>query len=216
MTKEYVSPLAKAIAERPRKVHEFDVAGFFGLAGAEVPKIGIRVPTKAEQDAAIRDAHHALTAFVKSAETAKSDEDIARDLKTIHILHRCCLDPKRVTAPDGKTFCYPAFPSPQWMADHLTTEQIGVLLNLVNEVRRVEGPGPKELDDATVDVFHEAAVAANPGDMADFLAGCDREFVCQMFVLEAHRLHNAKAEIEALEAENQVLRAGAKPAEKST
>lgn len=213
MTKEYVSPLAQAIADRKRKIHEFDVSGFFGLAGNSVPKLGIRVPTKAEQDEAIRAAHNAATAM-RSTESARSDDDIIRDLKTVHILQKCCLDPTEKLRPsDQSVYHDPAFPGPDWMSRTMTTEQIGVLLNLVNEVRRVEAPGPTDLDDTTVSVFHDAAVNVEPGAMADFMAGCDRELVCQLFILEAHRLQNALDEAAALKEQVRALRAEQKSAE---
>lgn len=205
MSKEYVSPLAKALAERPRNVHEKDIAAFFGLAGKPIPKLGIWVPMKSEQDAALDSAHAAISA--KKTESAKSDEDIIRDLKACHILHRCCLDPTPKKKPsDGSTYYDPAFPSPQWMCDHFSTEQIAVLINLVNDVRRIEGPGPKELDDSTIEAMHNAAVKADPDGAADFLAGCDREFLAQLYIAEAHELEAARREVEFLQAEIERLR----------
>lgn len=198
---EYVSPLAKRIAARERKIHEFDVAGFFKLTGEAIPKLGIRAPVKSEQDAAIISAHMAAAVSTKAVESAKSDEDILRDLKSCHILHKCCLDPTPQTKANGEKFWYPAFPSPGWMADHLSTEQIGVLINLVNEVRRVEGPEPNELDDATVDTFHDAAVQADADTVAVFLAGCGREFMVQLYLAEAKRLADAHGAIATMQAE---------------
>jgi hypothetical protein len=206
MTKEYVSPLAKILAARERKVHEKDISGFFGLAGKQIPKLGIWVPMKSEQDSALDAAHATISA--KKTESAKSDEDITRDIKACNILHRCCLDPTPKKRPsDGSTYYDPAFPSPQWMCDHFSTEQIAVLINLVNDVRRIEGPGPKEFDDATVDAFHGAAVKADPDGAADFLAGCDREFLAQLYIAEAHELEAARREVEVLQAEIERLRA---------
>ncbi len=199
-TKEYVSPLAQLIAQRERKVHEFDISGFFNLKGEAIPKLGVRVPVKAEQDEAIVAAYVALSAATKNADAAKSDDDIVRDLKTLHILHRCCVDPTKKTSPAGVVFYDHAFPSPDWMRRNMTTEQIGVLLNLVNEVRRIEGPAPSELDDATVDVFHDAAVNADTSTAADFLAACDREFLGQLFIAEAKRLRDARDEVDVLSA----------------
>lgn len=209
-SKEYVSPLAQAIADRKRKIHEFDISGFFGLAGKEVPKLGVRVPTKAEQDEAIRAAHNAATAM-RGSESAKSDDDIIRDLKTVHILQRACLEPTPKKKPSDQSVYYdPSFPGPEWMSKNMTTEQIGVLLNILNDVRRVEAPGPSELDDVTIDVFHDTATKVEPGAMADFLAGCDREFVCQLFIIEAHRLQNALERAEALVEQVEALEARVK------
>lgn len=208
MSKEYVSPLAKILADRPRNVHEKDIASFFGLAGKQIPKLGIWVPMKSEQDAALDSAHAAISA--KKTESAKSDEDIIRDLKACHILHRCCLDPTPKKRPsDGSVYYDPAFPSPQWMCDNFSTEQIAVLINLVNDVRRIEGPGPHELDDVTIETMHAAAVKADPDSAADFLAGCDREFLAQLYIAEAHELKAAREAIEALQAEIDSLRATA-------
>jgi hypothetical protein len=205
VSKEYISPLAQELAKRTRTVHERDISSFFGLAGKQIPKLGIWVPTKSEQDAALDSAHAAISA--KKTESAKSDEDIIRDLKACHILHRCCLDPTPKKRPSDQSVYYdPAFPSPQWMCEHFSTEQIAVLINLVNDVRRIEGPGPKELDDATIEALHNAAVKGDPDSAADFLAGCDREFLGQLYIAEAHELEAARREIEVLHSEIERLR----------
>jgi hypothetical protein len=199
---DYVSPLAKLIAARKRIVHEFDVSGFFKLGDAEVPKLGFRVPTKAEQDKAIDDAHLDITRRTKSSDSAKSDEDITRDLKTAHILHKSCLDPAPQKTPDGREFFYPAFPSPGWMCENMSTEQIGTLLNLLNSVRARESPEPDALDDATVESFHAMVVAQGRSTTAaEFLAGCGREFSVQLYLAEALRLEEARNKIIALEYE---------------
>jgi hypothetical protein len=204
MGEEYVSPIAKAIEARKRKVHEFDISGFFHLNGDAIPKLGVWVPVKGEQDAAIVRAHVDIANVTKAAETARSDEDILRDRKVVHILQKACLDPtpRPDPADPKKVFYYPAFPSPQWIADHLNTEQIGTLLNLVNGVRAKESPEPEALDDATVDAFHAAAVGPASYEITgEFLAGCGREFVCQLYVLEALRLEEARREIDELKAQ---------------
>lgn len=201
--KEYVSPISAAIAARKRTVHPFDISGFFHLNGDAIPKIGIRVPNKAEQDAAILRAEADIANLTKAVESARADEDIVRDRKVIHIIQKACLDPNPQKDPDDpkKVFYYPAFPSPQWIADHMTTEQIGTLLNLVNGVRAKESPEPEALDDATVESFHQAAVGPASYEITgEFLAGCGREFVCQLYLVEALRLEEARRDIEELKA----------------
>jgi hypothetical protein len=201
--KEYVSPIALAIAARKREVHQFDISGFFHLNGDAIPKLGIWTPIKGEQDAAILRAHADIANLTKEAETARSDEDIIKDRKIVHIIHKACLDPRPQKKPDGsgEVFYYPAFPSPKWMIDNLTTEQIGTLLNLVNGVRAKESPEPEALDDLTVERFHQAAVGPASYEITgEFLAGCGREFVCQLYLVEALRLKEARREIEELKA----------------
>lgn len=210
---EYVSPIAAAINARLRKVYEFDISGFFHLDGAAIPKIGVRVPNKGEQDGAILRAHADITKFTKDAETARNDEDIVRDRKLVHIIQKAFLDPAPKPDPADptnpkKAFYYPAFESPQWIVDNLTTEQIGTLINLLNAVRAKESSEPEVLDDTTVDTFHNMAVGpASSEVVGEFLAGCGREFVIQLYVVEAIRLHAARAEAGVLMAEIEALKA---------
>lgn len=194
MTTDYVSPLAAAINARVRKVHEFDLTGLISLPPGAPSRVGIRVPTKGEQDEAIMMAYRAIETKPYDKEIAKSDEDILRDMKVVHILWKACVYPELKQKPDGSGAYYdPAFPAPSWMCARFKTEEIAALLNLLNEVRAAESSEPRDLDESTLDSLHAVAVSADGLDMAtEFLAGCGREFMVRLYVAEAKRLAGAR------------------------
>ena len=175
---EHISELAKAIGERTRAIHEFDVAGFFGLGGKPIPKVAIWVNVKSEQDRSIVAAHKYVAEASGDSDGAKRDLDLLSDSKAIEVLFRACRD-----VADPK---YPAFPGPQWMRDHLTTHQVSVLLNLYNEVARRESNPPEVTSDIVEAYANLAASAAGVVDMPEsVLAGLNREELAQLFVLLA-------------------------------
>jgi hypothetical protein len=202
-TTDNLSPLARLIAGRKRTIHQYDVAGFLNLKGEAIPKMGFIVPTKTESDDAIIEAHKKIGARTAGCDSARSDEDVGRDLKIVHILHKACIDPTpKQSGPKQPVFHDPIFPSPLWIADHLNTDEIGVLLNLLNEARRADGPEP-DFDDVTVEKFIEAAgqaKAAGTDAIAELLAACGREFVVQLFIASAIKLTEAREEIVKLTA----------------
>jgi hypothetical protein len=192
-----MSRLADMIAKRERRMHVYDIGGFFNLRGDAIPKLAVRVPLKGEQDKAIDAAHKAITDRVASAESAKSDEDIIRDLKILHIVWASCFDTTVKQKPDGSgNYHDPAFPAPEWMRDNLKTEEIAVLLNLLNLARRDEGPGPPDCDDITVETFVNMVVEAGGTEAsAELLAACGREFCVELFMKTAKKLFAARAEL---------------------
>lgn len=188
MADEHKSALALALEARERKVHPFDVTGFFGLGGKPMPQLAIRVPTKGEQDAAVVEAHRHAAAISGPVEAAKSDGDLLDDAKIVEVLFRMCRD-----ANDPKC---PAFPGPRWMRERLTTDQLGALMNLANEVRRAEAPGPQTIDDDLLEAFvSTAAFAAGSALPEAALAGCSREWLSQAFVLLSCKLQEARREL---------------------
>lgn len=173
---EHKSAFAKALEERARKAHEFEVADYFGLAGKPIPKLAIWVNTKSEQDKAIVAAHKYVAIVAGESEAAKRDGDLLADAKLVEILFRACRD-----ASDTR---YPAFPGPQWMRDQLTTQQIASLVNLYNEVAKRDGTGLKELSAAMVEAYASMAADNAGSDMPDVvLAALSREELTQLFVL---------------------------------
>lgn len=137
---ERKSPLALALEARERKLHVIEVGGFFGLGDKPVHRLAVRVNTKAEQDSAIVAAHAYVADKTKGpgSEMARADADLLTDAKAIEAVWRACRDPD-----DPR---YPAFTGgPQWMREHMSTDQIAVLLNLVNDTAAQESPLRQEL-----------------------------------------------------------------------
>lgn len=119
MTK--ASELIALVESLPEYRETFDVSGFFGLAGAALPRVTIREPKKADEDAAVTAAH-------KYAESlGHADPDVLEDAKSIEILFRVCRDPERPG--------YPLFPGPDWMRKNLTGWHVAKLMALVCAVQ---------------------------------------------------------------------------------
>ena len=183
------SDLTLAIEKRARKLHEFDVRGFFGLANEEMPLVGIWVAIKAEENAALDAAHRRVE---QCNENARKDPDLLGDAKLVEILHRVCKDPTR-QAPDGRP--YDLFPGPDWMHQHLTTDQVAALINLYHEVRKKEGPIMWTIDDELLESIAQQCHQHVGDDVPETVLGnAPREWLTQAFVLLSHKLHVERSE----------------------
>ena len=79
------------------------------------------------------------------------------------------------------------------MREHLTTDQIAIILNLYNEVVRYESPIRYELDDDKVEAIAKMASENAATDVADHvLAVYDREFLIQVVILLSVKLSLAR------------------------
>ncbi len=191
---EYRSPLVQAIEARKRNAHRFRVNDFLGLPGPQIEHIKIRVAMKAEEDRAVASAHRYVKELAGDTD-AKNDPDILVGAKTCAILHTVCRE--------GSDFDGHAFLSPEWMRDHLTTDHLSTLLNLYNEVRKAEGPAPKDLEDATVERLLSACiefVEAEERIPQMALAACPREYLSEAFVMAAVKLDVARREADMAQA----------------
>ena len=187
---EYKSPLVQAIEARERKTHLFRVNEFLGLPGPEVQHVAIRVATKEEENSAVVSAHEYVKQVASNSD-AKSDPDLLTDAKTCHILHWVC----REAGMDA-----PAFLGRDWMVKHFTTDHIACLLNLYNEVRKAEGPAPKELTDTVIEAAAGLCVAGVESDEVIpqmVLASWNRETLTEGFVALAIKLDVARREADA-------------------
>lgn len=159
-----MSALAARIAARERHCFEFEVA-FLGLGGNPLPKLAMRVATKAEQDRAVIGAHRYVeelaTGARVDAKVATEDRDIITDAKTCFILFEVCRD-----AQDPK---YPAFPGPKWMVEHLSADELGVLLNLYGEVLRKTGTYDFDLGPEALLTLGQALAATATSDAPNAL-----------------------------------------------
>lgn len=105
----------------PEYREAFDVSGFFGLAGEVLPRVMIREPKKADEDAAVTSAHKYLETL------DHQDVDVLEDAKSIELLFRVCRDPEKPS--------YPRFPGPEWMRKNLTGWHVAKLMALVCSVQ---------------------------------------------------------------------------------
>lgn len=186
---EYESQLARALRERAsnRRKVEFDVSELLGTPGA---KVWVRVPTKGEQDLALKRAHEyvARLASGDGGEQLKADEDIVQDAKAAAILHAAV----RGNDP-GVEGMHPAFPSVRWIIEKLTADQIASLLSLVNEVRSGEAGGVRVLTADEVDALVEVISQSDLGSAQVAMARFQREALSHLVVVLATRLVAARA-----------------------
>lgn len=182
---ERKSAVALAIQERKRPLHEFDIGGFFGLGGKAIAKVKIRVATKAEADQAVVGAHR----YVKEIAGEIIDRDLLDDAKTCHILHAVVRD-----ADDPEVF--PAFASPQWVRDQMSTDQLACILNLYNECVAREGQRVDEITDELVDSIPSLAAISREAALT-MLANCDRHALSEIIVRMATNEANYRNELAA-------------------
>ena len=204
MAEQPKSALALAIEARPRKAYPFDVSGFFGLGDLPILRIAVRVNTKVEQDNAIAAAYQVVNKVAEhSGDRAKNDDDLLLDAKAIHALFHACrrcepANPEKGTPSDEDDgYRYTAFPGPQWMREHLTTDQLAVLLNLYHEVRRTEGPTRWDVTTEQVDALAVLCAESAESDIPEaMLASCSREWITQAFVILSLRLKEVRDAVE--------------------
>lgn len=190
MAEDRKSALVAALDARERKVHRFDVSGFFGLGDKEIPEIGFRVPTKHEEDGAVAGAHAYAKKRAGEDESARHDPDILTDAKIVEVLFRATLEP----SDQPGAVLYPAFSGgPDWMRKKLTSDQLACLFNLLSEVKRAESPTATALDTESILSIAKACWSSRNTDIPEVaLAHCSREWLTQAFVLLAMRLADSE------------------------
>jgi hypothetical protein len=185
---EYESSLAKQLRERAgnRRKVEFDVSELLGTPGA---KVWVRVPTKGEQDLAVKRAHEyvARLATGEGGEAIKDDADVTQDAKAAAILHAA------IRGNDaGVEGMHPAFPSVRWIIEKLTADQIASLLSLVNEVRSSEPGGTRVLTDDEIEALVAIINKSELQGAQVALAKFQREALSHVVVVLATKLAAAR------------------------
>mgnify|MGYP006314876965 FL=1 len=191
-----LSPLAKAIEARGRKLTVCPIEGFLGPGDKPVDMVAVRVNVKGEEDCAVVDAHRYAAELAKGT-AAATDDDLLREAKVVHVLWTAM----RAVDENGEAQNYGAFPGPKWMRDNLTSDQLAALLNLYNDVRTRQSPWPFAFDDA--DVERLADLCADGADMevpTALLARIEREMLAQYLIVMACKLRKARAELAAANA----------------
>ncbi len=192
---EYKSKLSEALEARERKLHVFDLESFFGIGEKPLPKLGMWLNSKEEQDLAVKAALRYVAKDTAGIEFARNDPDLTSDAKTIEILYLACRD-----ADNPK---YPAFPSPGWMRKHLHTGQLAVLLNLYNEVVKHDGSLLWEIDSDRVEAISSLCAAASATDVPEqVLANLSREYLTQLVVMISCKLDEARKASTAIQSED--------------
>lgn len=175
------SELAKAIEAAKPKSYPFSVEGIFGLGGKRIPKVSVMAPRKAQDENALKDAHFRIEKFAEGNQPLKDDDDLLNDAKAMAIIQRA------VRTEDGKS---EVFYGVDWMREEMTGNQIGQLLNLVNEVRRKESGISWEFTSDRVEAIIQLCVRASGSDIPErVLSQYQREYLSSLVVLFALRVY---------------------------
>lgn len=193
---EHKSAVVQAIEARPRPTKIVEVNMAVGILAEPVHKVAFRVNTKREDNEAIDRAHRYLNETIGS-EPAKSDPDMLTGAKLIAALWSACREVKTTTDALGAAVdtvtSYPAFPSPSWMHDHLTADQLGVLINIYNTVKSAPDMSPVRFFDADDSDVILTAASDLPEDAPPVLfAAFSREALVSLLVYAARALAAAR------------------------
>jgi hypothetical protein len=158
---------------------------------------------KREEDAAVSAAYKyvaRVTAEVGEArDAAMRDMDLLGDSKVVQALWRACrevADPNDLSKGTGK---HPAFPTDDWMREHLTTDQLAALMNLYAETRRAAYPERWDVSEDRIEALLTMAANTSDSDIPEaVLAPYAREQITHAFVFAAERLREARTSLETL------------------
>lgn len=177
------SELALLIEQRERKLYPFDVAGFLGLGGKEVPRLGFRSLKKIEENSACEAAHVTVEKYAKGDKDTRADNDLLDDLKLCECLQRACYLPDQKTK-NGHPI--QAFPGGRWLEENFSTEEIAVLHNHLLEVCKAESPMLWDIKLEDVMSLAEGCAKAKETDLPEtMLSVATREWLTTAFVLLA-------------------------------
>jgi hypothetical protein len=189
------SSLVEAIENRPRRVFVVDMSKFLGLAGKQMETAAVRVLVEAEEIDALVKAHKQVKEAVGDVQNALQDEDLLVNTKTIHAIWRAFRRNEPGDAEKG--YMYPAFPSPTWMQNNLTTDELGALLHIYNDWRRHSSTIDDSIDLERLRGLARAIHKYEGSDLPEaLLAGLDREWVVQAFILLALELGDANKRLD--------------------
>lgn len=177
------SELAKLIEQRKRPIHDFPTEKFMGPANRPVGGVKVRLPSKHEEMQARLEADEEIRRRHKEG----VDEDHKVDTRTVYLLHRIVRDHHD---PDN----FPAFPSPAWMLENMTNEEIGCLLRLVAAVKHCETPLEKDLSEELIEAYVTKAADHYGSAVANAVfARCDRTWVEDFAIAVCKKLVELRA-----------------------
>jgi hypothetical protein len=177
----------KSLPTQPRRVHLHEANTFIGPGRKVIGKIAVRTPTKREEVEARLEAERNLRA--RNGGEIPHDSTLMVDFATVSILHKSTRDADK---PEAMS----AFPSPGWMMDHLTADELGVLLNLVHQAKQADSPVPMVLDEDSIETMIAMLAAAHDSEAADaVVARCDRAWLESFAIVVCRKLSTARAAI---------------------
>lgn len=188
MSENQPSEPFKSLPTQPRRVHLHEAHTFMGPGRKVVGKIGVRSPTKREEVDARLEAERSLRQ--RNGGEMPFDTSLLTDLATVSILHKATRDAEK---PEAMA----AFPSPGWMMEHLTADELGVLLNLVQRAKQEDSPTPMVLDEDSIETMAAMLAAAHDSEAADALVSkCDRAWLESFAIVVCRKLSQARKALE--------------------
>lgn len=185
-----------------RVVECFDLSafGFFLPLEKNPPRVGVRIPTKYEQDCAYEGAKKYAATLAGSNDALKGDENITRDALGAFIAYETFREMREEPEGSGQWVPTgnPAFMGPKWLCEHLDVDRISVLVNMLNEWRAKCAPSPVEIDDSTVEAY--ASLCSTAAEPEYGMVGCSREYVVQLAILLSMKLARERADASEREA----------------
>lgn len=191
--KEETSPEGKVILGRTRRYEEVDIGDIVGVASLPVK---IRVPTKREQDLALVGALAYVAKISKETPSAQNSEELLNDAMGGFIISTAF---RSMTEPEK----WAVWASGEMVHSEMTSDQIGALVHLLNQVRAKQGPYPDDLNDERVEAFVTLASVASETDLPDMaLAKMSHSYLVQLYILTACRLADLRKSIAETETDD--------------
>jgi hypothetical protein len=174
----------KSLPAQPRRVHLHEAHTFIGPGRKVIGKIAVRTPTKREEVEARLEAERNLRA--RNGGEMPHDGSLLVDFATVAVLHKSTRDAEK---PEAMA----AFPSPGWMMEHLTADELGVLLNLVHQAKTADSPVPMVLDEDSIETMVSLLAAAHDSEAADaIVARCDRAWLESFAIVVCRKLTESR------------------------
>jgi hypothetical protein len=207
------SELVDELEEESPAVKVVEVNGFFGLGKKKIHKIAFRVAKKMEENSAIITSHLWLRDKAGELKAISEDDDIMLDLKNVHILLAVCR--RAEEGDEEKGYMYPAFPGPQWMMDHMTTDQIASLLNVYNDFRATLDPGFHALEFTHLEAMRTLCANVEDDKTAEIVGSLSREWLAEAFIALSGMMKRREEELDGYINRDQRDRSGGLPGDRS-
>jgi len=188
---EEKSEIALALEDRAknRPTTLVDGLAFTGPGSSIVGAVAMRVATKQEENAAIAQAEVYVRDLGKTGNVELKDPALIENARTVFILHAVCRDPKRPNSA-------PAFMTPRFMMEHLTRDEIAMLLNHYNRMAEAASPFDFDLSPEKVDEAASQLAQLSGSDLADAIVQTkDRIWLEQFAIRVSMMLASTRQEL---------------------
>ena len=174
-----LSEVERAAQDRVRKTFEVEIPDILGHNKKPLGKIRMREATMAEQEETIKKAYE-----YASKNVSLKDPDSYENIKTVFMLHKVCLN---ITSDR------PAFVGPEWMLKHFGVQELAILLNNYNEIKRVINSEKRIFDTPTLEAFAELCAKYTHSDAPNiFLNELNRDAVAEIAIRIGVLYHEMK------------------------